>query len=77
MFKRLYYRLLRDITAMKLLGSLVANPECHKHTAHLVECGQLSKKSARDKDVTEAIVMADQFIAGIKSRNTLDKNKNR
>lgn len=70
--KKLYYRLLRDFTAVKILSSLVASPERYKYIAEKINSGELNNKSATDKNITKAIVMADQFIDGLKQRNTLD-----
>ena len=71
--KKFYYRLLRDVTAMKLLAALVANPSRYDYIAALVEEGGMSNRAASDKNITKAIIMADQFVEGIQQRNTLDK----
>lgn len=70
--KKLYYRLLRDITAMKILAALVASPQRYEYIAGLVAMGKLNNRGATDKNVCKAIVMADQFIEVIKERNSLD-----
>lgn len=69
--KKLYYRILRDFTAAKLLAALIANPERYKYIAEKVRSGELSNNAATEKNVTKAIIMADQFVDGI-TRNTFD-----
>jgi len=70
--KRLYYKLLRNYTAAKLLAALIANPERYKYIAKLVESGEINNNQATQKNITKAIIMADQFIDGIKQRNNID-----
>jgi hypothetical protein len=69
---RLYYRVLRDLAAMKILAALVASPERYRYIADKVQSGELSNHAATEKNVTKAILMADQLVDGIKQRNTLD-----
>lgn len=70
--RRLYYRVLRDIAATKVLAALVASPERYRYIAGKVQSGELSNHAATEKNVTKAILMADQLVEGIKQRNTLD-----
>lgn len=70
--RRLYYRVLRDIAATKILAALVASPERYRYIAEKVASGELSNHAATEKNVTKAILMADQLVEGIKQRNTLD-----
>jgi hypothetical protein len=69
---RLYYRVLRDLAAMKILAALVASTERYRYIADKVQSGELSNHAATEKNVTKAILMADQLVDGIKQRNTLD-----
>ena len=69
---RIYYRLLRDFAAVRILAALVASPQRYEYIADKVRCGELSNDQATHKNVTKAIIMADQLIDGIKQRNTLD-----
>lgn len=69
---RFYYRVLRDFAAARILAALVASPERYKYIAGKVQSGELSNHAATEKNVTKAILMADQLIDGIKQRNTLD-----
>lgn len=69
---RFYYRVLRDFAAARILAALVASPERYKYIAEKVQSGELNNHAATEKNVTKAILMADQFIDGIRQRNTLD-----
>lgn len=69
---RIYYRLLRDIAAVRILAALVASPQRYDYISDKVRTGELSNEQATHKNVTKAIIMADQLIDGIKQRNTLD-----
>jgi len=70
--RRLYYRVLRDIAAVKILAALVASPERYMYISDKVQSGELSNHAATEKNATKAILMADQLVKGIKQRNTLD-----
>lgn len=72
MVKKLYYRILRDFTAAKILAALVSSPQRYQYIAEKVESGELSNKAATHKNVTKAILMADQLVDGIKERNLQD-----
>lgn len=69
--KRFYYRILRDIAATRILAALVASPQRYEYIAEKVESGELTNCGATEKNVTKAIIMADQLIDGIKTRNSL------
>lgn len=70
--KKLYYILLRDFAAVKVLAALVASPQRYEYIARKVEDGELTNRSATEKNVNKAILMANQLINGIQKRNTLD-----
>lgn len=55
--KRLYYRVLRDITAVRLMSKFV---ESH------------NEKRSVHEAATKAILAADELVESIKQRNTID-----
>lgn len=71
--KNIYYKIIRDIAAVKILSALVSSPERYKYIASKVESGELTNRTATEKNVTKAILMADQLIDGLKQRSDLDK----
>jgi len=73
MFKRIYYRLLRDYTASKVLAALIASPERYKYISDKVSSGELSNNAATVKNVTKAILMADQLVTGLQERNSIEE----
>ena len=70
--RRLYYKILRDICAVKILAALVSSPGRYEYISEKVRNGELSNHAATEKNVTKAILMADQLVEGIKQRNTID-----
>lgn len=72
--RKLYYRILRDFTAARILAALVASPQRYEYIAGKITSGELTNRGATNKNVTKAILMADQLVVGIKERNTLDKD---
>lgn len=70
--KKLYYRILRDIAAMKILSSLVASPQRYEYIAGKVASGELTNRAATEKNITKAILMADQFVDGIKAKASME-----
>jgi len=69
--KRIYYRIMRDITAAKILAALIASPERYQYIAEKVTNGELTNHAATEKNVNKAILMADQLINGLKKRNSV------
>lgn len=62
-----YYRILRDLTAMKILASLVASPERYSYISREIESGHLTNKSATEKNINKSLKMADQFIERLRN----------
>lgn len=71
--RKLYYKLLRDFTSAKILAALVASPERYQYIAEKVESGEITNRAATQKNVTKAILMAEQLIDGIKERDAQNK----
>jgi hypothetical protein len=69
--KKLYFKILRDFAAVKMLAALVASSERHQYISSKIENGELNNHTATKKNVTKAILMADQLIDGIKERNSM------
>lgn len=67
--KKLYYRILRDYTASKILASLIASPQRYDYIAQKVKSGELSNDEATQKNINKSMIMANQLIDSIKSSN--------
>ena len=64
--RKLYYRILRDIAAIKIMASLVANPERYKYIAEKIDKGELDNHSATVKNVNKSIIIADRLIGELR-----------
>ncbi|WP_196160872.1 hypothetical protein [Reinekea sp. G2M2-21] len=62
MFKKIYYRILRDYTAVKVLAALVSSPQRYEYVAKKVELCELSNEQATEKNINKSIRMANQFV---------------
>jgi hypothetical protein len=49
MMRKLYYKLLRDFAAVKILAALVASPERYKYISAKVTSGELTNREATEK----------------------------
>jgi hypothetical protein len=63
--KKIYYRILRDIVAMKILSSLVSSSERYNYISLMVESKQLTNDEATQKNINKALKMANQFIKSL------------
>lgn len=52
----------RNETALKILCSLLSNPERYKYIASKVENSELSNFEATQKNIDKAYKIADQFL---------------
>jgi hypothetical protein len=52
----------RHETALKILCSLLSNPERYKYIAEKVENCELSNSEATQKNIDKAYKIADQFL---------------
>lgn len=66
--KKLYYKLLRDFAAVRILAALVASPGRHAYIEAQVVAGDLSNEEATAKNVHKARLMADQLVRDLKNR---------
>lgn len=47
--KKLYFRIMRDVAAVKILAALVASPERYNYIAKKIESGELDNNTATRK----------------------------
>lgn len=73
--KRLYYKLLRDFTAARILAALVASPERYKYIDGMVLSGKLSNHEATEKNINKALLMANQLVDEIKLNEPNSKHE--
>lgn len=63
---KIYYRILRDFTAAKVLAGLIANPERYRYIAEKVANLELSQYEADQKHVSKAILIAEHFVSEVR-----------
>lgn len=52
--------------------AVMASPQRYDYIAQKIKDGELTNKSATKKNITKAVLMADEFVESIKERNSLD-----
>lgn len=66
--RRLYYKIIRDLTAVRILVALVGSSERYKYIDEKIQSGELDNHTATKKNVNKAIVMADQLVEELQKR---------